>query len=301
MSTHPNTALGISLNITASVLFALMFAYTSLLGTLAGTEIYGWRIVLTIPCLTLFIWLKGNSSQVVVIYRRFHQERFFFLTRILSSFLIGIQLWLFMWTPSHGYGLDVSLGYFMMPISMVIVGRIAFKERMSRFQQLSCIFAVLGILNLLAISQTLSWPTLLICLGYPIYFWLRQKTETNNIGGLWFDMILSLPVCIFFIMQGSIVTESLSESSHMLWLISGLGLISALALAFQSLSAPHLNLSLFGLLVYVEPILLVAVSIALGESITSAEWPTYIAIWLAVFTLMLEGLRSFKKNRKLAT
>ena len=301
MSTHTNTALGISLNVTASVLFALMFAYTSLLGTLAGTEIYGWRIVLTIPCLTLFIWLKGNWSQVVVIYRRFYQERFFFLTRILSSFLIGIQLWLFMWAPRHGYGLDVSLGYFMMPISMVIVGRIAFKERMSRFQQLSCIFAVLGILNLLAISQTLAWPTLLICLGYPIYFWLRQKTETNNIGGLWFDMMLSLPVCIFFIMQDSIVTESLSESSHTLWLISGLGLISALALAFQSLSAPHLNLSLFGLLVYVEPILLVAVSIALGERITSAEWPTYIAIWLAVFTLMLEGLRSFKKNRKLAT
>lgn len=119
MSTHSNTALGISLNVTASVLFALMFAYTSLLGTLAGTEIYGWRIVLTIPCLTLFIWLKGNWSQVVVIYRRFYQERFFFLTRILSSFLIGIQLWLFMWAPNHGYGLDVSLGYFMMPIGFV--------------------------------------------------------------------------------------------------------------------------------------------------------------------------------------
>ena len=48
MTTHTNPALGISLNVTASVLFALMFAYTSLLGTLAGTEIYGWRIVLTI-------------------------------------------------------------------------------------------------------------------------------------------------------------------------------------------------------------------------------------------------------------
>jgi len=218
---------------------------------------------------------------------------------VSGAFLIGIQLWLFMWAPSHGYGLDVSLGYFMMPISMVIVGRIAFKERMSRFQQLSCVFAVLGILNLLAISQTLTWPTLLICLGYPIYFWLRQKTETNNIGGLWFDMMLSVPVCLYFIMHGSIVTESLSASSHTLWLISGLGLISALALAFQSLSAPHLNLSLFGLLVYVEPVLLVAVSIALGESITLAEWPTYIAIWLAVCVLMLEGLQQLKRNRKL--
>jgi len=112
-------------------------------------------------------------------------------------------------------------------------------------------------------------------------------------------MMLSVPVCLYFIMHGSIVTESLSASSHTLWLISGLGLISALALAFQSLSAPHLNLSLFGLLVYVEPVLLVAVSIALGESITLAEWPTYIAIWLAVCVLMLEGLQQLKRNRKL--
>ncbi len=110
-----------------------MFAYTSLLGTLAGTEIYGWRIVLTIQMSTLFIWLKGNWSQVVVIYRRSTKSAFSLECEIHLLFLIGIQLWLFTWAPSHGYGLDVSLGYFMMPISMVIVGRIAFKERCYAF------------------------------------------------------------------------------------------------------------------------------------------------------------------------
>jgi len=30
-----------------------------------------------------------------------------------------------------------------------------------------------------------------------------------------------------------------------------------------------------------------------------AEWPTYIAIWLAVCVLMLEGLQQLKRNRKL--
>ncbi|NCI77022.1 EamA family transporter RarD [Acinetobacter kanungonis] len=296
MHTQSNTALGITFNVIASLLFGLMFAYTSLLHSLQGSEIYGWRILLTFPCLTIFIILQGNWSQVISIYRRLYNERYFFFTRVISSFLIGIQLWLFMWAPSNGYGLDVSLGYFMMPIAMVILGRIAFKDKMSRLQKLSCIFAILGIINMLVLSQTLTWPTLLICLGYPIYFWLRQKTNTNNIGGVWFDMIFSLPISIFFILQGGVLSGEFGPLFDILWLVLGLGLISALALGFQSLSAPHLNLSLFGLLVYVEPVLLLTISILLGETIKSAEWPTYIAIWFAVCALMLEGIINLKKK-----
>jgi len=297
MHTQSNTVLGITFNVIASLLFALMFAYTTLLHSLQGSEIYGWRILLTLPCLTLFIIVQGNWSQVITIYKRLHNERYFFLTRFLSSFLIGIQLWLFMWAPSNGYGLDVSLGYFIMPITMVILGRIAFKDKMSRLQKLACFFAILGIINTLVISKTLTWPTLLICLGYPVYFWLRQKTNTNNIGGVWFDMVFSLPISFFFILQGGVFLGELGSIFDTLWLILGLGLISALALGFQSLSAPHLNLSLFGLLVYVEPVLLLMVSILLGETIKPAEWPTYIGIWLAVCALVAEGIISLRKKR----
>lgn len=191
----------------------------------------------------------------------------------------------------------MSLGYFIMPITMVVVGRFAFKDRMSRFQQLACLFALVGVINQLAISQTLSWPTLMVCLGYPIYFWLRYKTDTNHIGGLWFDMMLSLPFSLYFIFHGGHVLQALSVNLDLLWLILGLGAISALALAFQSLSAPHLNLTLFGLLVYVEPVLLLLVALLLGESIYAGEWPTYIAIWLAVVVLMMEGGLSLRKSR----
>lgn len=300
MYSAPNTALGVALNVIASVFFALMFAYTALLTALGGEEIYGWRIFLTFPCLTLFILLRGYWPQVVSIYQRLYRERYFWATRLVSSFLLGVQLWLFMWAPVNGYGLAVSLGYFILPITMVIIGRIAFNDRMSRFQQLACVFAVLGILNQLALSQTLTWPTLAVCLGYPGYFWLRRKTDTNNIGGLWLDMALSLPVSLFFIIQGGQVISALDTSLNLLWLVLGLGLISALALAFQALSAPHLNLSLFGLLIYVEPVLLLLVAFLLGETISPAEWPTYIAIWLAVMVLVLEGVRSLRKQQKLS-
>ncbi|EOB6643698.1 EamA family transporter RarD [Vibrio fluvialis] len=292
-----HTPLGVTLNVIASALFALMFAYTALLQELKGEEIYGWRILLTFPLLTLFILLRGYWYQVATLFQRLRTERFFWLSRIVSSFLIGIQLWLFMWAPVNGYGLSVSLGYFIMPITMVVVGRFAFKDRMSRFQQLACLFALVGVINQLAISQTLSWPTLMVCLGYPIYFWLRYKTDTNHIGGLWFDMMLSLPFSLYFIFHSGDVLQELSINLDLLWLILGLGAISALALAFQSLSAPHLNLTLFGLLVYVEPVLLLLVALLLGESIYAGEWPTYIAIWLAVVVLMMEGGLSLHKSR----
>lgn len=38
-----------------------------------------------------------------------------------------------------------------------------------------------------------------------------------------------------------------------------------------------------------EPVLLLLVALLLGENIHASEWPTYLAIWLAVVVLMLEG------------
>ncbi|MFI0473089.1 EamA family transporter RarD [Halomonas sp. HMF6819] len=295
MPTQSSIALGVTLNVAASIFFALMFAYTPLLGALSGSEIYGWRMLLTFPCLTLFILWRGYGALVIEVARRLKAERYFWATRLLGAGLLGVQLWLFMWAPGHGQGLAVSLGYFLMPITMIIIGRFAFDDRLSRFQRLASLLALAGALNQLLISQALAWPALVVCLGYPLYFWLRRATGTNHIGGLWFDMLLALPVSLFFIVNGGGVIGAPSIESAAL--VVGLGLLSALALVFQALSAPLLNLSLFGLLVYVEPLLLFAVALWLGESVAPNEWPTYIAIWLAVFVLCVEGVLSMSRDQ----
>lgn len=292
------TAIGVGFNVLASVLFAVMYGYTSLLAELGGEEIYGWRILLTAPCLTLMVLFTGRWDEVRVIFHRVRHEKWFWGKRLLSAFLLGGQLWLFMWAPINDYALDVSLGYFLLPLTMVVVGRVAFGDRLSGFQLAACLLALAGIVNQVLIARAISWPVLAVCLGYPWYFWLRRVTNTNTLGGLWFDMNLSLPVSLFFILQGGHVLGALDTSSQLLWLVLGLGVISASALGCQALSAPRLNLTLFGLLIYVEPVLLVVVSVLLGESIAAAQWPTYIAIWLAVLVLVLEGARALHRARR---
>lgn len=289
-----NTAAGVAYNVLASFLFAVLYAYATLLEPLGGEAIYGWRILLTMPFLTVLIIARGDWHEVTGMLRRIRRERFFWAQRLLSSMLLGGQVWLFMWAPINGYGLDVSLGYFLLPISMVIVGRVAFGDRMSIYQLGACVLALLGIASQVVRTDSISWPALAVCLGYPWYFWLRRATNANNLGALWVDMSLALPVGLFFIAQGGQVFGA--DAGALPWLVLGLGVISASALGFQALSAPRLNLTLFGLLIYVEPVLLVVASLLLGETIAPEQWPTYLAIWGAVLLLVAEGMLALRKK-----
>lgn len=60
-----------------------------------------------------------------------HKEWLLF---ILPIPILGGQIWLSMWGPVNGLGLDVTLGYFLLPLVMIMVGRFFYKEYMSVLQ-----------------------------------------------------------------------------------------------------------------------------------------------------------------------
>ncbi|EXF44050.1 RarD protein [Pseudomonas sp. BAY1663] len=281
---------GVASSLGASALFAALYYYTTLLEPLNGQQVYGWRILLTAPCLALLLLGLGRWDEVRQIAARLRGEPRLWLALPVSSALVGVQLWLFMWAPINGYGLDVSLGYFLLPLSMVLAGRLLFREAVSRLQRLACLCALVGVGNELLLAASLSWPALVVALGYPCYFSLRRWIGTANLGGLWFDLVISLPVAAAFALADGDTLRLLGERPRLLLLIAGLGALSALALALMIVAGKRLEMALFGLLSYVEPVLLVVVAILLGESIARDQWLTYGAIWLAIVVLVVEGL-----------
>lgn len=115
---------GIILSVVASLLFGVMYYYTSMLTPLDGEEIYGWRTLLTLPFLTLFMLFSGDWARVkeMLHWLRLRPQRMLLL--LLTTSILGVQLWLFLWAPLHGMALDVSLGYFLLPLTMVLAGRV---------------------------------------------------------------------------------------------------------------------------------------------------------------------------------
>jgi len=289
---------GVWLSVLASVLFGSMYYYTTLLTPLSGEQIFGWRMLLTLPIMSLFLYLAGDWNLVRTLATRLRREWKLWLALPLSSLLLGIQLWLFLWAPLHNKALDVSLGYFMMPLVMVLIGRLYYKDKLSNWQKISVVLAMAGVLHELFRIGGFSWATLLVCLGYPYYFVLRSQCKTDNLGGLWFDMLIMIPLALYFVFKGGPpLVDLFSQHSALPGLIALLGVLSAAALVSYILASRLLPFSLFGLLGYVEPVLLVGVSFLIGESIEPGEWPTYIAIWLALGLLTVEGAIRVKQQR----
>jgi chloramphenicol-sensitive protein RarD len=279
-------------------LFAVMYYFTSLLAPLSGLEIFGWRMLLTVPCMTVFMVVSGEWRQVWQLLRLLAGKPRLIGGIVLSSVLLGVQLWLFMWAPLNGRSLDVSLGYFLLPLTMVLTGRLVYGEKLSRLQLIAVVFAAIGVLNELYQVGGFSWATLLVIIGYPIYFVLRKRLGTDQLGGLWLDMALMLPVALWFVQSGEQGFAVLDAHKGLYGLIPMLGLISASALVCYIIASRLLAFSLFGLLSYVEPVLLLGVALLLGESIGPGEWLTYIPIWLAVMVLVFEGFKHLVRQRR---
>ncbi|MND37972.1 EamA-like transporter family protein [compost metagenome] len=289
---------GILSSVMASCLFAVMYFYTSLLTPLDGEEIFGWRTLLTLPCLTLFMLVSKDWKRVGELLARVKRTPQLLLGMVGTSWLMGVQLWLFLWAPLHGRSLEVSMGYFLLPLAMVLTGRLVYGERLSRLQKVAVACAALGVGHELYQHGSFAWETLVVTIGYPIYFVLRKRCRTEHLGGLWCDMCLLLPWALYFVIQGPLSPADLQAHPGLYALIPILGAISASALIAYVLASRLLPFSLFGLLSYVEPVLLVGVALLLGETIGPDQWLTYLPIWAAVLVLVIEGFKHLLRQRR---
>jgi chloramphenicol-sensitive protein RarD len=289
---------GIALSVLASVTFGVLYFYTQFLKPLDSEQTFAWRMLATLPFLTLFMWYTGDVQHIKAIFKRIFQQPLLLLWLIFSSLLCTTQLWLFLWGPINGRGLEVSLGYFLLPLVMVLVGCVLYKEKLSKWQAAAVVLAVVGVSHEIWRVGSIAWETVYVALAYPLYFFLRRLFKTDNLGGFWWDLFLILPIAIYlgFIHSDSIAL--MQNFPHLILAVIGLGFLSALGLGSYMLASRYLPFIIFGLLSYLEPVLLAFASIALGERVEAGEWFTYIPIWCAVVFLVVEGILHMYKQQK---
>ncbi|MND42520.1 EamA-like transporter family protein [compost metagenome] len=280
---------GVALSVLASITFGVLYFYTQFLKPLDSEQTFAWRMLATLPFLTLFMWWTGDLKHITEIFKRIFKQPALFIWLIISSVLCTSQLWLFLWGPMNGRGLEVSLGYFLLPLVMVLIGCVIYKEKLSKWQLAAVLFACMGVGHELWRIGSIAWETAYVAVAYPIYFFLRRAFKTDHLGGFWWDLFLILPVAIYLATLYSDSFNLIAQFSYLILAILGLGFLSAFGLGSYMLASRYLPFVIFGLLSYLEPVLLAFASIILGERIEAAEWFTYIPIWFAVLLLIVEG------------
>lgn len=281
---------GISFSLIASCLFGFLYYYPVLLKPLSTIEIFCWRLLMSTPAVALLITIDKRWPAVIALGKRVQQKPKLALALFASAAILSVQMLIFIWAPLNGKALSVSLGYFILPLAMVICGRFIYKERFSLLQKIAVFLAVLGVILEIYITGAFSLETVIIVVGYPVYFIFRRELNIDGIAGTFSDFFLIACGCLLYMLCSFDLSHITNHFIQFYFYIPMLGIITAVAFAAYFASSRLLPLGLFGLLGYIEPILLTIVSLTLlHETISDAHLVPYLLIWGAVFFLIIEG------------
>lgn len=290
---------GIVLSLSASTLFGYMYYFSTLLMPLRGEDILGFRIIFTAPFVISAVILFKQKRMVIGHFRRIAQKPWLILVFMLNATISGVQMWLFLWAPNNGSALSVSIGYLLLPLVMVIVGRFLFKEYISRIKLSAILCAAVGVLINILLKGGISWELLVVCTGYSTYFAIRKSLGLMDLASFCIEICLMLPVCLYFAAQVdlSVIKQANPDIVFRLML---LGLISGVALSTYVAASNRLPINVLGLLGYVEPCVMLTMAFLLGESLDPESYPLFMCLLIAMILLIADGMYALRHKKKTA-
>lgn len=290
---------GVALAILSNLLFGVLYAYSSFLAPLSGTQVFIWRILAMWVALIGYLLISGRLGLHIGKLKALQtmKQRAWLL---LPTPIFLSQFWLFMWAPVNGQGVQTAMGYFLFPLMMVVFGCVLFGEKLSRLQWLAVAFAAVGVGSEIVRTQSVSWATLWVCGTYPIYYILRRLQGFGAITGLLVDLTIFVPFAVAYLLF--IAPSSLglvSSSSFFIMMLAGLGVLSVLAMKTNVDASQMLPVNVYGMMSYIEPALLFILAITvLGNPFESTMIYSYGLIWLGIACLIAHGVRQLRRAHK---
>lgn len=277
---------GVVAALTAFLMWGFSPLYYRSIGEAPALEILAHRAVWSL----LFTFaLISISGQVKFFFTLFKNWRIV-LTLFASALLVAINWFGFIWAVNNDKALEASMGYFIMPIVMVVLGRLFLDERMNRNQLISLVLVCVGVLNLLVSLQQIPWIALLLATSFGLYGLVRKKVPVDSLVGLTMECLLLFPIAAIYLTllgrDGELVFGSSGLDLDML--LAGSALMTALPLILFTYSTKRLRFGTVGLLQYLNPTCQFMLAVFLfGEPFSQDHLHTFLLIWigLGIFTL----------------
>lgn len=291
-------AKGILAAVASNILFGVLFMFSHLMKPMTGTDVFAWRIVARFTaCLLLLSLLSGARQDALVWLKEIGLNWRRWLVMVLTTPIVIGQIWLYMWAPVNGMAVDVSVGYFLFPLAMMLGGVCAFGERLDRVQLLAVTLASAGVVLRIWIEGRFSWATVAVFGTFPIYYLIRRQQKVPPLLGLLLDAGLTLPFVAYYLTVYSNSPAMVLSSPKMLVLVLLLGITGASSMLLNLAGNALLPVVLFGMLSYLEPALLFVLSITiLGEPFAWSQLVSYGLVAASSLVMLYHGIQTMRRE-----
>jgi chloramphenicol-sensitive protein RarD len=290
---------GLAGAIGAHVFWGSMPLYLQLVHTVPAVEYVAWRILFTIPlCLAIIAWRRAWPEVRGVL-----RHRKAMLTLLASSTLIGVNWFLYVWSIQTGHVYAASLGYYILPLTMMLLGLVVLGERLTKWQWRAVALAGVGVAILAAGALSTLWLSLSMATTFGLYGLLRKTVQAGPLAGLTLEAIILSPVALALTWWFAAGPEgsALAQGPLVAFAVVMGGPMTAVPLILFAFAARRLPYTVIGFLQFSSPTIVFLLGLLVfGEDLHPAQLGCFILIWAAAAVFLWDVFHGARRARAIA-
>ncbi|PKQ03730.1 MAG: EamA family transporter RarD [Alphaproteobacteria bacterium HGW-Alphaproteobacteria-12] len=254
-----------------------------------------WSVLLT----AALIFALGRRTQLAALLA----DRRTMLTLLGTSFLIGSNWFVFIYSINEARIVETSLGYYVNPLVSVLLGVAFLGERLSRPQIFAVALAATGVAIFAWDLGTLPWISLYLAFSFAAYGYLRKVSRAPALEGLFVEVLMLLPLALAYLfwLSGHGGTGFETGGWYTWTFLVLTGPMTTVPLFLFTFGARRIRLTTLGLMQYLAPSTQFILAVFLyGEPLAPVQLATFGLIWVGLGIFSMESWRYERDLRRVA-
>lgn len=220
----------------------------------------------------------------------------------VAALMISLNWFTFITSIHIGMAVEASLGYYIFPLVAVLLGAMAYRERLGLAQKWAVALAAFAVVMLTAGLGAAPWASLLIALSFGFYGLAKKHLTVGPVVSVTGEVLLLSPIAL--VVLGGVHSGPAGGAFGAAWGDSAMlalsGPLTATPLILFSYATRRINLGTVGLVQYLNPTLqFLVATLVFKEVFTFWHAVAFAMIWTALAIYSLAAWRYDSAARRI--
>lgn len=279
------------------VLWGLLPAFWALLAQVNSVYILAQRIIWSLVFMGLYLAVTRGWGEIIRAFRDKQALGKCFLCGVLITLNWGVYIY----SVNSGHVLDASMGYFIEPVLVALLGVIAFRERPTTAEKLTFLFAAGGIVYLIVRTGSVPLLALMIGLPFSVYGAVKKHLALSAQASLFMETLLMMPFALLFSWWWSAQAGGMETvlGGASFWLLPACGVVTSIPLLLFNMGVKEIPYYFSGILMYMNPTLQFLMGLLyFREPMDADRLIAFVIIWVGILFTMGEKIKLIQAERR---
>lgn len=220
-------------------------------------------------------------------------------TLVIAGIIITINWSTYIWAVNAGFILQTSLGYYIEPLMVCLLGIILFRERVTKYKVIAMIFALAAVLVMLVHFHQIPTVALGLALTFSVYAAIKRSVTIDPVLSMIYETMFLAPIALAIILyqENSGKGAFAVGAPYQVVLLLLCGFCTAVPLMLFSAGAQKTSMFILGLVEYISPTMQMILGILLyHEHADSVQFMAFGIIWIGLVFFTVGEFRDTRPN-----